>query len=266
MTAADWFVRALQQRGVSWVATLCGHGLDPLYQAARRAGLRLIDTRNEQTAGYMAGSAGRLTRRPGVAAVSSGVAHANALSGVVDAWMDGAPMLLVSGAAALATRGMGHFQDLDQTALAAPVTRYSRLLDCPERVLQVLDEAWVAALAGPGPVHLTFPMDIQTTEVAAERLVRPNTPPPRTQAPDNPEAVADALGRAGRPLIVAGSGIYYARQSEGLVDFCERFAVPFVIPIWDRGCADRRVESFILPASFRREPAYMYMPPFTLIT
>lgn len=245
MTAVEWFVRGLQQRGVSWVATLCGHGLDPFYQAARRAGLRLIDTRNEQTAGYMAGSAGRLTRRPGVAAVSSGVAHANALSGVTDAYMDGAPMLLVSGAAALATRGMGHFQDLDQVAAAAPVTRYARWIDCPERVLQILEEAWRAALAGPGPVHLSFPMDVQTAEVPAERLALPAPAPPAAAAGGDPEAAAEALARAERPLVVAGNGVYYAGESEALANFCERFEAPFVIPIWDRGCADRPLKSFM---------------------
>lgn len=245
MTAIEWFLEALKQRGVTWVATLCGHGLDPLYDAARRAGLRLIDTRNEQTAGYMAGSAGRLTRRPGVVAVSSGVAHVNALAGVADAFMDGAPMLLVSGAAAVRTRGMGCFQDLDQVALAAPITRYARFVDCAGRVLEILDEAWRAALEGPGPAHVTFPMDVQTEELDEARLVRPSSRPAGRFELGDPEETAQALARAERPLVVAGSGVYYAGEGEALVEFCERFAIPFVIPIWDRGCAERPVEAFM---------------------
>jgi hyperosmotically inducible protein len=78
MTAIEHFIRSLEERGVQWMATLCGHGLDPLFHAARNAGLRLVDTRNEQTASYMAEAYARLTRKPGVVAVSSGVAHANA--------------------------------------------------------------------------------------------------------------------------------------------------------------------------------------------
>jgi len=245
MTAVEYFVEGLKQRGVRWVATLCGHGLDPFYQAAQRAGLRLIDVRNEQTAGYMAGTAGRLTRRPGVVAVSSGVAHVNALSGVADACMDGAPMLLVSGAAAVRTQGMGHFQDLDQVALAAPVTVYARAVDCADRVLEILDAAFAAALEGPGPAHITFPMDMQTAEVAPDRLLRPAPRPPRRCLEGDPEAAAVALARAQQPLVVAGSGVYYADSGPALVEFCERYAVPFVIPIWDRGCAERRVESFM---------------------
>ncbi len=246
MTAVEWLIQGLQERGVEWMATLCGHGLDPLFHAARRAGLRLIDARNEQTAGYMAGSYGRLTRRPGVCAVSSGVAHANAMTGVVDAHMDGAPMLLVSGAAAVRTAGMGHFQDLDQVALAAPVTKYARLIDCPERVLHVLDEAWRAAVAPPpGPVHLTFPMDVQTAEVEEARLIRPNSASFPGALPGDPGQAAAALARAERPLIVAGSGVYYAGLSEAVVAFSEEFAVPLVVPIWDRGCVDRPAETFM---------------------
>src|SRR4029434_5982061 len=68
MTTVEIFVEALREHGVEWIATLCGHGLDLIYDAARRAGIRLIDTRNEQTAGYIAEAYGRLTRRPGICA------------------------------------------------------------------------------------------------------------------------------------------------------------------------------------------------------
>ena len=80
MNGADLFVRELQKRGVGFIATLCGHGLDSLYKACLDAGMRLVDVRNEQAAGYMAEVTGRLTREVGVCAVSSGVAHANALT------------------------------------------------------------------------------------------------------------------------------------------------------------------------------------------
>ena len=111
MTGADLIVSRLRQYGVDWFATLCGHGLDPLFLAARNAGIRLIDTRNEQTASYVADAWGKLTRRPGVCAVSSGVAHVNALAGVANAWFDRSPMLLISGAASTTTLGKGHFQE-----------------------------------------------------------------------------------------------------------------------------------------------------------
>jgi acetolactate synthase-1/2/3 large subunit len=245
MTAVEWFVERLRERGVKWIATLCGFGLDPLYQAARRAGLRLVDTRNEQTAGYIADYTGRLTRRPGVCAVSSGVAHANALTGVVSAYFDGSPMLLVTGAGPLATAGMGHFQDFPQAAMAAPVTRYCRTIDCPQRAVQILDEALEAAMGpSPGPAHLSFPMDVQTTEVSESELIRSAIRPQPVCRSDAGRA-AETLAASERPLIVAGGGLYYSGEGEAMLGFSERFAIPVVVPIWDRGVIDRPVPTFL---------------------
>lgn len=242
-TAVEWLASDLKQRGVEWIATLCGHGLDPLFEAAARQEIRLIDTRNEQTAAYIADSFGRLTGRPGVCCVSSGVAVANALSGVVNAWFDGAPMLLISDSGPLATAGMGHFQDLDQVALASPVTNFSRRIDSPDRVLSVLDAAWQAAIGPqPGPAHIMFPMDVQT----AETVPLPRRAPPAALQPCADHArIALELNRAESPLIVAGSGMHYASAGNALMHFSERYAVPVVTPIWDRGCVDRPIAGFL---------------------
>lgn len=222
------------------MATLCGHGLDPLFHAAKHAGIRLVDARNEQTAAYAAEAYGRLTRKPGVCAVSSGIAHVNALSGVANAWFDGAPMLLISGAGSLATAGMGHFQDMDQPALARHVTKFSRTIDVPERAVDILDEALrIADAPPPGPVHLTFPMDVQRTPV--ERMTR-RAVPVRVEAP--PEEEVD-LARYERPLIVAGSGLWYGNEGEALTRFAEEFAIPVVVPIWDRGAVEKPSPAFM---------------------
>ncbi len=239
MTGAEVFVRKLQAHGVEWIATLCGHGLDPLFDACRRAGVRLIDTRNEQAASYMADVCGRLTRRPGVVASSSGVAHVNALTGATNAYFDGAPLLLVSGAAAIPTMGRGHFQDLDQVALAKPVCKYSRLIDKAENVAKMLKRAFGEAAAYPcGPVHLTFPMDVQRAEVEPPRFRRPRQTARRVGPPPD-------LPAAERPLLVAGSGVFYTGQAEALARFCEECAVPAVVPIWDRGSIDRPIPQFM---------------------
>ena len=245
MTAAELFAATLRRRGIDWMATLCGHGLDPLYQAAKAAGLRLVDTRNEQTAAFMADAYGRLTRTPGVCATSSGVAFINALSGAANASFDCGPMLLLSGAGALRTAGLGHFQDLDQVAIARPVTKYSRLIDVAERAGQILEEALDYAAAAPqGPVHITFPMDIQTTAVDPETAVRrvPQAAPARA---DNLEEAAALIAASQRPLLAAGSGVFYAGQSGALMEFSERMSIPVVVPIWDRGCIERPMATFM---------------------
>src|SRR5713226_1517850 len=223
MTAADLLIADLKEHGVTWMATLCGHGLDPLFQAARNGGMRLIDARNEQTAAYIAESYGRLTGRPGVCAVSSGIAQVNALTGVTNAWFDRGPMLLISGAATSSTAGMGHFQDLDQVAVARPITKLSRSIDSAGRTSQILGEALEAAVDDPpGPVHLMFPMDVQNTEAGAGASVKPAPVSTRPAAPDlNFQEVASSLATAKSPLVIAGSGVFYSAAGEAMLRFCE---------------------------------------------
>lgn len=250
MIGAELFVAELKMRGVEWISTLCGYGLGPLYAACQQGGVRLVDTRNEQTAAYMAECWGRLSRRVGVCMVSSGVAHANAMTGVVNACFDGAPMLLITGAGALRTAGMGHFQDLDQVALAKPVCKYARVVDVPERIPQFVHEAFAAALSGrPGPVHLTFPLDIQEAVVDPSKLVGHGAKVSiqgRKVADESLIAQAvDLLGRSQRPLLIAGSGAYYAGAEQALADLVESQAIPLVVPIWDRGAVPKPIQQFM---------------------
>ena len=134
MNGADLLVQELEARGVPFISVLCGNGLNPLLESAKRSGLRLVDTRNEQAASYIADAYARLTRRVGVCAVSSGVAHVNALAGVLNAYYDGAPMLLITGASHSNDLGRGAFQDLDQVTLAHPICKYVELVARPERI------------------------------------------------------------------------------------------------------------------------------------
>ena len=251
MNGAEFLVHELQARGVGFIASLCGHGLDPLDAACQKAGLRLVDVRNEQAASYIAEATGRLSRGVGVCAVSSGVAHANALTGVVNAHFDGAPMLLITGSGPTGTVGLGHFQDMDHVALAAPVCKYARLVDRPERIPQVLHEAFAAALSGrPGPAHLTVPVDVLTAQVDPNRVVRLPGPPVRTPVaceadPDRVAEAAALLARSERPLLIAGSGLYYAGGEEALTGFVRALSVQVVVPIWDRGSVPRPLDEFM---------------------
>jgi len=250
-TAADVFVAELQARGVRFVATLNGHGLDPFYLACRRAGMRMIDVRNEQAAAYMAEVTGRLTRSVGVCAVSGAVAHANALTGVLNAWFDGAPMLLVTGITPLGRLGYGDFQDFNPVPVAAPICKYARLVDAPQRIGQIVHEAFTAATAGrPGPVHLALPIDVASAEVTPAGLVRSpvRSGEVRHAGAGDRAAVEEAARRiraAERPVLVAGSGVYYSRGEEALARFAGAQQMPTVTPIWDRGSVPEPIEPFL---------------------
>ena len=238
MLGVELFVHELKARGIPFIATTPGHGLNDFHKACEDAGLRLIDVRNEQAAGYMAEVAGRLSRQVGVCAASSGVAHVNAMTGMVNAYFDGAPALFITGSASTKTMGKGHFQDLDQVALAAPVCKYARVIDQPERIRQFVHDALAAALSGrPGPVHLTFPIDVQAAEVSPEQPVMV-PPADRASPPPDPEQITrlvQFLSQAERPLLIAGTGVYYARGEEALASFAKALSIPLVVPIWDRG-------------------------------
>ena len=251
MNGAELLVQELLRRGVKFVSTLCGHGLNPFYVACRSRGLKLVDTRNEQAAAYLAEAYGRLSRGVGVCAVSSGVAHVNALTGVANAHFDGAPMLLLTGSGALETMGLGHFQDLDQVALAAPLSKFAHTVTVPERLPQMIEQAFAAATSGrPGPVHLTLPLDVQTAEVNPETVIESPACTAKVcqSASGDPQLIAETvkwLRQAEKPLLVAGSGVFYADGGEALASFAKACAVPVVVPIWDRGSIDKPMQEFM---------------------
>jgi len=250
-TAVDLLVDELKARDVAFVATLNGYGLNPFYLACDRAGMRVIDVRNEQAAGYMAEVAGRLSRSVGVCAVSGGVAHANAMTGVLNAWFDGAPMLLITGITPLKDLGRGNFQDFDPVPMARSVCKYARLLDVPERVPQLVHEAFAAASSGrPGPVHLALPLDVASAEVDPDQVVRSqvrsgSVRPAGNAAQEKIDEIVTALRQAERPVLVAGSGVYYARGEHALAQFVKQQQIPTFVPIWDRGSVNEPLNEFM---------------------
>jgi len=223
MTGADLLLKALKDRGVEFVATLCGNGLNPFYAACQEVGMHLIDTRNEQAASYIADAYGRLTRKVGVCAVSSGIAHINALAGVANAYFDGAPMLLITGASVHRTTDMGKFQEMDQIGLAAPLCKYVKFVDRPELMPFYVQEAFAAATSGrPGPVHLTIPIDILEMEVNPERVASARVGRVRGGSSGDPGLIreaADLMAKSERPLLVVGSGAFYAGAEDALEKF-----------------------------------------------
>jgi acetolactate synthase-1/2/3 large subunit len=263
MTGADLVVRQLKGHGVSFVFTLCGNGMDPFYAACKRHRLRLIDVRNEQAAGYMADVVGRLTGRVGVCSASSGVAHVNALTGLTNAYFDGSPVLLITGASESRTTGMGNFQDLDHVALARPVCKLVQRVDRPERVTLAVHEAVATAESGrPGPVHLSIPSDVLQASVHKADVERwlaqlednraaggtsatAAATPPSAADPDLVREAVDLLARSQRPLIIAGSGVFYASGDEPLARLAAAVGAPVVTPIWDRGSVSRPIPEFL---------------------
>lgn len=135
-------------------------------------------------------------------------------------------------------------------AVAAPLCKYARLVDRAERIPFYVHEACARATAGrPGPVHLTIPSDVLAASVepgarrkgsAGEGEVRPLAVP----APSLIDEAVALIERAERPVLVAGSGAFYARADAALDEFAAATAMPVVVPIWDRGAVSRPIEGF----------------------
>jgi acetolactate synthase-1/2/3 large subunit len=250
LKGADVLVAELARHGVQWVATLCGNGMNPFYLACRRSGIRLIDTHNEQAAAYIADAYARLTGQLGVCAVSSGVAHDNALTGVANAYFDGAAVLLITGASAGYGARHGVFQEFDQVALAAPICKFSSLVTRANDLPFLTRQAIAAASTGrPGPAHLTVPLDVLEGEVG-ELAGEPARMLPPARAAGRPgqellRQAAKLIAHSQQPLLIAGTGAFQAQAQEGVRELSEIADMPIVTPIWDRGIVEGPHPNFL---------------------
>jgi acetolactate synthase-1/2/3 large subunit len=192
-----------------------------------------------------------MTGTLGVAAVSSGPGHTNALTGLANAFWDGGPMLLISGCSPLSTRGLDNFQELDQIGMAAPVAKYANMVRHVEALQHELNTALSAAMTGrPGPVHLTIPVDVLSAEVDESALLRQDLLPAQIvqSCPGDDDLIREAvemLALARKPVMVVGSGLFYARAWQPLAEFAALTDVPILSHIWDRCCIEQAIPQYV---------------------
>jgi acetolactate synthase-1/2/3 large subunit len=212
-SAAALVARFLKARGVDRVFALCGGHIMPLWMRIDAEGIRLIDVRDERAAVYMAHAHAEMTGGLGVAMVTAGPGVTNAMTGIANAYVSKAPVLVLSGTPPQLQENRGALQDMIHTDFVRPLTRYARTVRQPELVLQELDEAVSRAFGQggePGPVYLDFPVDTLRGEVP-RALVLPEQLEgrPRDRMMPDPAAVqraVDLLLAAKRPLFISGRG------------------------------------------------------------
>ena len=218
-TGAHLVVDALVEAGVRHVFSLSGNQILSVYDATIEQPISIIHTRHEAGAVHMADAWGRLTERPGVALVTAGPGHLNAISALYGALMSESPMVLLSGHAPRAQAGRGAFQEMDQAGAARPVTKAAWVAEDAERLGADVTRALALAASGrPGPVHLSLPGDLLEAKVSD---AVPAASPARlaaagAEAPPDAARVEEALAllaAARRPLIVAGPAM--ARRARG---------------------------------------------------
>jgi thiamine pyrophosphate-dependent acetolactate synthase large subunit-like protein len=207
-TGATRLVDALAAAGVRRIFTLSGNQILSVFDATIGRDIALVHTRHEAAAVHMADAWGRLTEQPGVALVTAGPGHLNAISALYGARMAESPVVLLSGASPRSQRGRGAFQELDQVAAAQPVVKAAWSIEDPAQAGHDVARALALATSGrPGPVHLSLPGDV--LEAAAPGA------PPAPAAPSPAAAVSERdavaivglIAEARRPLIITGPAL-----------------------------------------------------------
>ncbi|HZM33766.1 MAG TPA: thiamine pyrophosphate-binding protein, partial [Burkholderiales bacterium] len=195
MRGADFVARTLAAAGARRVFALSGNHVMPVFDAALDAGLEIVHVRHEAAAVHMADAWGRLTNEVGVALVTGGPGHANAVAALYTALEAQSPVLLLSGHAATGELGRGAFQEMRQAELAAPVTRASWTVQSAATLGKDLRKALLEARLGP--VHLSLPQDVLEGDADGAIPALSHEEPARGRFPGE-------LLEAKRPLIVAG--------------------------------------------------------------
>src|SRR5437867_6671756 len=237
---ADLLVDALAAAGVRRIFSLSGNQILPLYDATVGRDIALIHTRHEAAAVHMADGWARMTEESGVALVTAGPGHLNAVSALYTAQMSESPVVLLSAHAPRSLAGRGGFQEIDQVGAARPVVKSAWVVESAERMGEDMTRAMALASAWPpGPVHLSLPGDLLEACVdAATRAALPPSAEPRLTDDVLIRHALDLLGQAKRPLIIAGPAMGRTRRWTDVERFAEITGIPALLMESPRGVND----------------------------
>lgn len=241
--------RALKREGVTHLFTLCGGHIMPIYEGCIDEGIRVIDVRHEQAAAMAADGMTRVTRNPGVAAVTAGPGVMNAVTGIANARAADSPVVVIGGQSDFARMGQGALQEGPQVPVLAPLTKWSascydaKLL--PEYVHTAFREATSPRM---GPAFMEVPWDILFSEAA-----EPTLPSGARRVPYDARAsdaqlrrAADLLAQAERPVVLAGAGVWWNHGEDALRAFADAFDAPYYLNSLARGMVPRSHPRFFV--------------------
>jgi acetolactate synthase I/II/III large subunit len=247
LRGADIVARSLRRLGCTRVFTLSGNHIMSIFDAAIEAGLDLVHVRHEAAAVHMADAHGRLTGEPGIALVTGGPGHANAVGALFTALGAEAPMVLLSGHAATWELGRGGFQELRQAEMAAPVTKASWMAKDAATLGQDIGEAIRIATSGrPGPVHVSLPSDLLDARIDESAVLWPERMAAArgTLSVSVADELVSSISAAKRPVIIAGPQLSNGGGRALLAKLEAATGAPAVIMESPRGVADASLGGF----------------------
>ena len=245
MKTSDLFVKALENEGVEYIFGIPGEENLDFLDSLRNSSIKLILTRHEQGAGFMAATYGRLTGKPGVCLSTLGPGATNLVTPAAYAQLGGMPMLMITGQKPIKASKQGQFQIVDVVTMMHPITKFTKQVVHGNTIAAIVREAFRVAMdERPGAVHIELPEDI-AAEDAFERVFDVT----RIRRPDaDNRAVKDAvkmITEAERPLLLIGAGANRKRASSALTNFIEKTGIPFFNTQMGKGVIDERHYNFL---------------------
>src|SRR4051812_35613072 len=229
--------RRLKAYGVSKLFTLSGGHLFSIYDGCLAEGIDIVDVRHEQSAAFAAEGWAKVTREPGVAALTAGPGVTNGMSAIASAQQNHSPVLVLGGRAPAMRWGQGSLQEIDHVPFVRPLVKLATTAGATAEIPGLVDDAFAAARRPhSGPTFLDFPLDVMFMEAEEPELL--DVPAPRSAAADQSQldrAVA-LLAEAERPVVMAGTNLYWGRGEGALRALAEARGIPVFLNGLARGC------------------------------
>ena len=239
VTGGRLLVKALKNEGVKCIFALSGGHVEPIFQGCIDEKVKLIDVRHEQAAALAAEGWARVTGQPGVAVVTAGPGVTNTLTGLWNSFECKAPVIIFGGRSPLSEFELGSLQDIDTLALTEPITKWRRGGYETKRIPEYVSMAYRQAVSGrPGPAYLEFPQDVLEAEVEEGEITFPVNYRTIARPPGDPALIKKAvemLLNAKKPVVIAGSGIWWSRAEKELRELIELVKLPLILTQMARG-------------------------------
>jgi len=244
--------RRLKAHGVSRLFTLSGGHLFSIYDGCREEGIEILDVRHESTAAFAAEGWAKVTREAGVCALTAGPGVTNGISAIASAQANHSPMVVLGGRAPAARWGSGSLQEIDHVPFVRPLAQLATTAESTAEIPGLVDDAFRAALAPHGgPAFIDFPLDYVFMEAPDSSEQREDdgaaAGTPREAAPAASTAIEAAgllLSEAERPVIMAGSDLYWGHGERALLELAQTLRIPVFLNGLARGCVPADHELF----------------------
>jgi acetolactate synthase I/II/III large subunit len=242
--------RRLKAHGVSKLFTLSGGHLFSIYDGCREEGIEIVDVRHESTAAFAAEGWAKVTREPGVCALTAGPGVTNGMSAIASAQANHSPIVVLGGRAPAMRWGQGSLQEIDHVPFMRPLTKLAATAGGTEEIPGLVDVAFHAALAPHGgPTFVDFPLDFVFMEAPEPELAGESTGSAQSTLSSRAagaeiERAGELLGAAERPVIMAGTDLYWGHGEEALLELAETLRIPVFLNGLARGCVAADHELF----------------------